>query len=204
MRRGPCAFALVAALLACAPGAHGPDRIERGDALRGVPAGVVPYACVDGAARVLLAFDPEPERAGWGHFGGTPKPGETAADTAARELHEETNCAFPGPAAAELAALPASRSGAFYSFCVELPYRPPAEIARPRADCPDVERSRWVWVRHADLLAALAGDAARPTVETVAPGGTAPGTIDLWPGATASLRRALADGVLPRADPCRE
>lgn len=203
MRRAGSSLALAPLVLAalaaaCAPG---PDRIPRGDALRGVPAGVVPYACVEGAALVLLAYDPEPDRAGWGHFGGSSKWRETAAETAARELREETNCAFPGPRAADLSGLPASGSGGFWTFCAELPWRDPAQIARPRPGCPDVERSRWVWVRHADLVAALDGPSTRPEV-AVASGGELPQTIALWPGAAGSLRRSVEHGVLAREDPC--
>ena len=170
-----------------------------GDNQRGVPAGVIPYACVDAEALVLLAFDAEPERRGWGHFGGTARWGESVAQTAARELHEETNCAFSEPSAEQLEGLPSSRSGPFVSFFAEVPYQPISQISQDRPTCPSVERSRWVWVRRVDLIRALVGGGQETQIDTVE------GDVDaihLWPGAASSLRRAVEDGVLPRADPC--
>jgi len=167
---------------------------------QGTPSGVIPYACVDGAALVLLAFDSEPKRRGWGQFGGTPKHGESIPETAAREFHEEANCAFAGPGPEELALLAPSESRGFFSFFAEVPYRSPAEIAADRPACPDVERSRWVWVRHADLVHALAAEGATRLIPT-AVGDTE--AVHLWSGAAASLRRAREEGVLPDADPCR-
>ena len=174
--------------------------VSADDDSQGAPAGVIPYACVDGAALVLLAFDEEPGRRGWGHFGGTHEPGESVAETAAREFREESNCAFAGPSAEDLALLVPSSSGGFVSFFAELRYQSISKISQDRPACPDVERSRWVWVRHADLVRALATDP--PTKIDTVEGDVE--SIHLWPRAAGALQRAVEDGVLPDADPCPE
>jgi 8-oxo-dGTP pyrophosphatase MutT (NUDIX family) len=153
---------------------------------------------VEARGRVLLAFDPEPERRGWGQFGGGAQGSETLAETASRELHEETNCAVSLPAET-LARLRPSRAGSFYSYAARIPYVPVEEIARDRPGCRDVERSRWVWVRYADLVAALRVEGGSGETSTLE---GEPDRVHLWPGALASLRQALADGVLPQRDPC--
>ena len=172
-----------------------------GDTRRGAPAGVLPYACQAEGAQELLAFDPALDRRGWGHFGGGAQGEETLAQTAARELHEETNCAFTGPTALDLRGRSPSRWGAFHTFFAPVVYRSPERIAEPRDACRDVERSQWVWVDHAELVAALDGD-GDGAVEMPTRTGE-PERIALWAGAAASLRKALADGVLPKDDPCQ-
>ena len=56
-------------------------------------AGVLPYSTSSGEVRVLLGFDGEREV--WSDFVGVCAPGESAAQTAAREFVEETRDAYP-------------------------------------------------------------------------------------------------------------
>jgi len=167
-------------------------------ATSGPPAGAAAYACQGGQALYLLALDPAPGRGGWGHLGGRAEPGETPLQTALRELHEESNCSIaPLPAAAEKARGPSvAASGRFHTFVVEVPYVPVSVIAQPRR-CNDVEREHWVWVTHADLMAAL--DAPGDPVRVHE--GSRP-SVPLWQAAWRSLRQARDEGVLPRQDPC--
>ena len=87
-------------------------------------AGVIPYACPGGVPHVLLAFDPAAGRVGYGAFGGGGRPGESVAETAAREMLEETRCAFGTPTAAELAGKPPSDFGGVSSYAAEVPSCP--------------------------------------------------------------------------------
>ncbi len=168
-------------------------------AAEGPPAGVAAYACHGGQALFLLALDPAPGRGGWGHLGGRAEPGETPLQTGLRELHEESNCSIaPLAPAVEKATGPSVAAGSrFHTFVVEVPHVPAAQIALPRR-CTDVEREQWVWVTHADLMAALDS-----------PGSPVPvheglrSSVPLWQAAWRSLRQARDDQVLPREDLCR-
>ena len=164
----------------------------------GVNAGVTPYACVDGQARVLLAFDSAWGRRGWAPFGGGPKNSkEPVYETAAREFHEESNCAFAKP---DLANLPYSHSLGFYSYVTEVPYRSVDVISSQRA-CRHVERSKWVWVDYALFIEALRKPgkvSALTTLEASRP------TIHLWSKSAKQLRLALQQGILPDSNPCAD
>ena len=163
------------------------------------PAGVAAYACVNGSATYLLAFDPAPGRQAWGHLGGRAEPGETGAQTALREFHEESNCAFalPPDATTRLVGPSVAPGSGFQTFVLQVPFVPADTIAAPRR-CAAVERSQWVWVDHAVLHAALNGSAPDLAVKN-----GQPSTVHLWEPARASLRQARDEGVLPTADPCR-
>ncbi len=155
------------------------------------PAGVIPYACIDDEAYVLLAFDPAPGRVGYGAFGGRANAGESLAETAAREMREETRCAFEGPSAAELAGLAPSISDGYASFVAEVRWIPPAEI--PASPCEvAIERADWLWVKLPDLVAALDTGDARPRALAALEFRY----INLWEGAAESLRAARRDGLL--------
>lgn len=166
----------------------------------GPPAGIAAYACHQGTALHLLAFDPAPGRRAWGHLGGQAEPGEAPADTALREFHEESNCAFGDLSAATPTLVGPSvapgRSG-FHTFVLKVPFMPAAQIGQPRR-CNDVERNQWVWVAHDPLLQAL--DAPQATLPTV---DGEPAQIVLWSAARLALLQARRDGVLPARDPCR-
>ena len=156
------------------------------------PAGVIPYACPGGVPHVLLAFDPAAGRVGYGPFGGGGRPGESVAETAAREMREETRCAFDTPTAAELAGKTPSDSGGAASYVAEVPFRSGRDIAEHPCEAA-LERVDWLWVRLADLKTALDSGGARPGV-AVAAGGR---RITLWQGAAGTLRQAVRDGLLP-------
>ncbi len=166
----------------------------------GPPAGIAAYACREGSALHLLAFDPAPGRQAWGHLGGQAEAGETPARTALREFHEESNCAFGdlsgvqadlvGPSVAP------GRSG-FHTYGLRLPFVPAAQIAQPRR-CADVERNQWVWVDHDELQQAL--DSPQVVLKTA---DGEPSQVVLWNAARLALLQARRDGVLPVRDPCR-
>ena len=163
--------------------------------LLGVNAGVTPYACVDGRARVLLAFDPAWGRRGWAPFGGGPKDSnEPVYETAKREFHEESNCAF---AFLDLTDVPYSHSRGFYNYVAEVPYHTIEHIAARRT-CQNVERSNWVWVDYERLIAALQKPDKVSSLVTLEP----KRTIHLWSKSAKQLRLALQKGILPLENPC--
>ena len=169
------------------------------DELQNVNAGVTPYACTDTGAQYLLAFDPHPRRLAWGAFGGGPKKGETASQTARRELREETNCVFSEELIGLLALKGPSKSGSYYNFVAEVPYVTTDRVKERRV-CRDVERFNWQWVSHAALIKGLQSDASDPRVEVVSRPGH---TVRIWSGAAKALRSSMKDGHLPLGDPCR-
>lgn len=164
-----------------------------------VNAGVTPYACTDTGAKYLLAFDPHPRRLAWGAFGGGPKKGETASETALRELREETNCVFTEELLSQLILKGPSKSGSFYNFVAEVPYVT-AEKIKDRRACSNVERFNWQWVAHDSLIKALRHDVSDPRVEVISKPGH---TVRIWSGSARSMRSSLRDGFLPLGDPCR-
>lgn len=168
------------------------------DERKNVNAGVTPYACTDSGAQYLLAFDPHPRRLAWGAFGGGPKKGETASETALRELREETNCVFSEGFLSQLDLKGPSKSGSYYNFVAEVPYVSTDQI-KERRECLDVERFNWQWVSHAALIKGLQSDVADPQVEVLSRPGQ---KVRIWGGAAKSLRSSLRDGNLPLSDPC--
>lgn len=162
------------------------------------PAGVAAFACRDGAALHLLAFDPVPGREGWAHLGGRAEAGESTAQTAVREFREESNCAF-GDAIPEVSTLAGpSVAGGFSTYVARVPFIAAATIAQAR-DCAHVERAHWVWVAHDKLMAALRSPDGSPVVEVAE--GRQP-AVHLWPVSARALRKAVDDQVLPTGDPC--
>lgn len=162
------------------------------------PAGVAAYACLDGRAAYLLAFDPAPGRQAWGHLGGSAERGETGSQTALREFHEESNCAFalPDDAPARMVGPSVAPGSGFQTFVLQVPFVPASAIAVPRP-CQQVERNQWVWVDHAELQSALQTGTRDLAVQD-----GAQRLVHLWPPARASLLKAREEGVLPRNDPC--
>lgn len=155
------------------------------------PAGVIPYACVDGDPNVLMAFDPVTTRLGYATFGGAREGDESLAQTAAREFHEETRCAFDVPTAQQLEELQPSESHGYYSYVVEIPFISHLEI--PNHPCAArIERTDWQWVRLSDLEQGLESGARRPEVLV----SLMHKYITLWAKSAQSLRQARADGML--------
>lgn len=172
--------------------------VSPGAALAG-PAGVIPYACIEDVPYVLLAFDPVATRVGYAAFGGASEGDETLAETAAREFHEETRCAFDRPTAEHLERLTPSESHGYVSFVAEIPFI--SHLAIPESPCDArIERTDWQWVKLNDLEAGLATDAARPEVLV----SLTQKTITLWGKAAESLRQAQSDELLDGAKLCRD
>ena len=85
----------------------------KADPIKGVAAGIIPYACSAQGALYLLAYDPDDKRQAWGAFGGRPEGNESAKQTALREFYEETNCAYDPKATERFRLNGPSRSGSF-------------------------------------------------------------------------------------------
>lgn len=173
--------------------------VNSGASPLGPPAGVLGFACKDQIAHYLLAFDPAPRRRAWGHLGGQAEAGESPTQTALREFHEESNCAFrsAGITLDQLQGPSIWPSNRFHTYLLRLPFTPAVEIQAPRS-CANVERSDWVWIRHDALHRSLKVDGLRVKVAS----GT-PRDISLWSPARRSLLQAVDDGVFPVADPCK-
>jgi ADP-ribose pyrophosphatase YjhB (NUDIX family) len=162
------------------------------------PAGVIAYACIEDGPYVLLAFDPNTNRMGYGVFGGGKKADESIAETAAREFHEETRCIFDTPTAVQLAATRPSERDGYYSFVAQVPFVSPSAI--PQNPCEArLERSDWLWVRYTDLISALESDQSRPKVRA----SLDLKYITLWEGAASALRAAIRDGLLAKQRLCQ-
>ena len=164
-----------------------------------VNAGVIAYACHDGEAKYLLAYDPHPRRRGWGAFGGGPKGAEFATETARRELRQETNCVYDADTVAGLELRGPSIVDGFHSYVAEVPFRGIREITEPRS-CNDVERTFWIWVPHQSLMKALDTFSAEPRVVIRGSPNT---RFHLWSEAAKSLRKARDEGDLSSTDPCK-
>ncbi|MBL8278161.1 MAG: NUDIX hydrolase [Pelomonas sp.] len=168
------------------------------------PAGILAHACDTpaGTAVYLLAFDPQHGRDGWGHLGGKADSGESADQTALREFHEESNCAY------SLEILQRRRlvkfhqsSNGFISFSLEVPFISARDIeARNRAICPHVERERWVWVRHADIVRGVAPNSGTRTRLPTYDGSV--DTIHLWHESASAMAGLLWTSGKPVPDPC--
>jgi 8-oxo-dGTP pyrophosphatase MutT (NUDIX family) len=169
------------------------------------PAGILAHACdskADGAVYLLAEdLDATPKPA-WGHFGGKAEGEETPEATALREFNEETNCAFP-PAILRVQDLrERTTSGKFVTFRLRVPFVEGQVIEnRDRAQCKDVERRHWVWIRHVDLVAALSLPDPAGVSVSVFNGSRA--SVELWPESADAMRRALWERGTPKPDPCR-
>lgn len=168
------------------------------DTIRGVAAGIIPYTCSANGALYLLAYDPYIKRKAWGAFGGRPDGNEPATETALREFYEETNCVYDRKTIERLMLKGPSRSGNFYSYVSEVPFRDVTDITA-RRECANVERAFWIWVPHAAFIKMLETEAVSPAVEIRS---KPPVKFYVWDKAARSLRKALADGFLKREDPC--
>jgi ADP-ribose pyrophosphatase YjhB (NUDIX family) len=161
------------------------------------PAGVIPYACISGDPYILLAFDPVSTRVGYAAFGGGREGNETIAQTAAREFHEETRCAFDTPSAEQLQNLTPSLSHGYYSYVAEIPFIGPLAITEHPCEA-RIERYDYQWVRLSDLIAGLEKEEARPEVLV----SLMHKYITLWGKSAESLRQAMQDGLLPQQGLC--
>lgn len=152
------------------------------------PAGVIPYACQNNDTLVLLAFDRSPGRNGWAAFGGGANAGESIAETAAREFHEETGCVFNQPNAKQLSQQPHSQVGPFHTWVAEVDFQPTEPIAQ--SECGTAyERRDWIWFRLQEVQEALSsgGDIQRQADGKAYP---------LWDKGRLALQAASEDGLL--------
>ena len=157
------------------------------------PAGVIPYSCQNGEALVLLAYDNGKDRNGWAAFGGGADKGESIAQTAAREFHEETGCVFLVPDAQDLEPLESSAIGTFHTYAYEVPFVDSAKIEASR--CGTVgERKDWIWFRLTDLITAL------KEREDIPDRFDSSKTYPLWFVGRVSLQEARDDGILPQGN----
>jgi 8-oxo-dGTP pyrophosphatase MutT (NUDIX family) len=155
------------------------------------PAGVIPYACVNGQTWVLLAYDPAPGRSGYAAFGGTQEAGESIAETAAREFQEETRCVFDHPDSTDLEPLPHSKSNGYVTYVAEVEYKSALQIEQHSCDA-QLERAGWQWFDLENLLEALRTDLARPKL--FARGDIL--QVTLWDKAADSMRQSMKDNLL--------
>lgn len=162
------------------------------------PAGVIPYACHDNRVLILLAYDLAPGREGYAAFGGGAKPGETVAETAAREFYEETHCAFDQPDSNALSLLTPSNSNGFYSYVTKIKYLEPLSIELKPCDA-DLERAGWQWFELNQLRRALTTNSLRPAVSVF----QSDQVVRLWDLGAQSLRQAEQDGLLSADVLCR-
>lgn len=147
-------------------------------------AGVIPYRCEAREARYLLAhFDGR----GYAQPGGTAEPGELSHETALREFHEETNCAYRSIVIAreEPSVFRGGTEEEFHSYFARVDPLELDAIHGGRCASLNDESNAWKWVRHSDLIAELQGDTS---------------TLDLWEEARGSLQQAFADRG--KTDPC--
>jgi len=161
-------------------------------------AGVVPYACIEDGAYVLLAFDPKPNRRAYAPFSGGDKKGETVAQTAAREFYEETRCVFDTPDAELLAGMTPSIDHGHTTFVAQVPFVSPLKFPDHLCDA-RVERSDWLWVRWSDLYKGLMSNESEPVVVA----SLAHKYIRIWDKAASSMRGAIRDGLLPEKGLCK-
>ena len=154
------------------------------------PAGVIPYTCFNGGVYILLAYDGEDDRKGWGAFGGTALKGEKIYQTASREFHEETGCVFPVPSANQLKDKKNSNSDGFYTYVAEVPYVPPAVIEISDCGTKD-KRKDWVWVSLPSLIQAIEQNTDVQDIHREQQ------KYPIWGAAKKSIQKALQDGLVP-------
>lgn len=119
-------------------------------------AGIVPFAVVDGQIEILIADHKMNSKRGWAAFGGCVDDGESRAEAALRELHEETRCALDQTISLPPNA-PRVSFGKFTSFALEVPFVSADEIQNNElpSHCRGPvlhERGPWAWVSLSDLL----------------------------------------------------
>jgi len=161
------------------------------------PAGVIPYACVNGQTLILLAYDPAPGRSGYAAFGGGQEAGESIAETAAREFREETRCAFDHPDSTDLEALSHSNSEGYYTYVAEVEFMSALQIEQHSCHA-RLERAGWQWFSLERLLEALQSGLARPKLFAI--GDVL--QVTLWNRAADSMRQAVDDKVLLAGGMC--
>ncbi len=161
-------------------------------------AAVAAAACKGQVAVYLFARERGLRRGAWGLLGDSRDDDEPALGAALNGLHAETNCAFDLDHPRALQVAGPARSDRLAVYHLKLAYLPAAQIAASRV-CRGDGHDQWVWIARTDLLDAL--KAADPTGPVPVADGE-PKTVALAAPSVAALRQALADQVMPAADPC--
>ncbi len=118
-----------------------------------VNAGVLPYSTSSGEARVLLGFEGEEEV--WSDFVGVCTPGETPAQTAAREFVEETREAYAySDVLRRLQDTAPVAIGRTRIFLMEVPEISAIQLGR-LAKSRNSEKISYCWVPLGELLASI-------------------------------------------------
>lgn len=118
-----------------------------------VNAGVLPYSTTSGEIRVLLGFDGE--RESWSDFVGVCGPGESPAQTAAREFVEETRGAFGrDDVDRRLEGAVPVEVGPTRIFLMEVPEISAQQISR-LTKSRNSEKTGYCWVALIDLLQSI-------------------------------------------------
>ncbi len=114
------------------------------------PAGIILYAQTPDGIAFLLADHAPPSDRGWASFGGHGEPGETIAETAARETEEETRGFFHREdLLAKIADQTPIYDGPYAFYLVEVDPVPIAEIEQhpiPANDPVHTERGPFAWI----------------------------------------------------------
>ncbi len=172
----------------------------------GHPAGVVIYTQTAQGVHLLLADHQPPSDRGWGGFGGKHQPGETPAQTAARECEEETRGYFRR--AAILKAIGDQQpvfDGHYAQYFVQVDPVAVDAISKAPVSTQDPaygERGPWAWIPCAEIQRLLEMDESGGPLRIDARYLPADAHTDwAWPTWLHSFRLAIDQGALPFA--CR-
>ncbi len=131
---------ILAALIAAQPASADVDE----------PAGIVLYAETPDGIEFLLADHAPPSDRGWAAFGGHGEPGETVAETAARETEEETNGFFRrDDLLAQIVDQSPIKDGPYSFYLVKVDRVPISEIEKhaiPTDNVAYAERGPFAWI----------------------------------------------------------
>lgn len=169
------------------------------------PAGVVLYTIEDGEVLLLLADHAAPSRQrGWAAFGGMNDPGETIAQTAARETEEETNGYFKREdLLAKIAGQKPVADGKFSFYFVQVDKVPVSDIMSRQSGLLSRfyrERVNFAWIPYAEVERYLTVPAEDdPQTYAIDPRYLSDGALAtwFWPVWLNNFRAAKRVGNLP-------
>ena len=166
------------------------------------PAGVVLYAETPQGVVLLLADHTPPSKRGWSAFGGSHEPGESIAETAARETEEETRGYFKREAI--LAAIKTQKpvmDGSFALYFVKVDHVPIDDISKAPIP-PDkptyAERGPYAWIPAAEIERLVIPNYAQPLLQISAEYLPVNKHTDyLWLIWVHNMRRAIKENAIP-------
>ena len=176
--------------------------LAAGSATAEQPAGMVLYFQSGGEVYLLLAEHAGSDR-GWAGFGGGPREGETAAQTAAHKAEEESRGYFKR---ADLLRTIAGQSplmdGDFASYFAEVPFVPAVRVMHnpvPEANDAYLERGTFAWIPYSTIAGYLQEDIDRTKKYHVDPAFLPAGsqTSWFWPVWLNNMRKAVVEKGLP-------